>query len=87
MTMADHCATVIGVEIGPKNRDRRRKPDDDATLRRLAERYADGASVRDLVIETGWAYGTVYRRLSMAQVSGLVVLRPRGAHSTSRRAR
>ena len=84
MTMPDQCATVIGMDLGPspRNRDHRRKPDDDATLRRLAERYADGASVRDLVVETGWAYGTVHRRLSMAQVSGLVVLRPRGAHST-----
>ena len=70
------------VEFGPTNRDRRRKPDDDETLRRLAERYADGASVRDLMVVTGWCYGTVHRRLSMAKASGLVVLRPRGAHST-----
>lgn len=77
-------ATVCGMEIGPTNRDRRRKPDDEATLRRLAERYRAGASVRDLTTETGWCYGTVYRRLSMAQVAGLVVLRPRGGQSADR---
>lgn len=72
---------MIGMEIGPTNRDHRRKPDDEATLRRLAARYAEGATVRDLTRETGWCYGTVYRRLSMAQVSGLLVLRPRGYRS------
>lgn len=77
-------ATVCGMEIGPRNRDRRRKPDDEATLRKLAERYAAGRSVRELSVETGWCYGTVYRRLSMAQVSGLVVLRPRGGQSADR---
>jgi transposase len=77
--------TVIGMEIGPRNRDRRRKPEDEATLRALAERYREGLSVRELSVETGWCYGTVYRRLSMAQVSGLVVLRPRGGQSADRR--
>lgn len=78
-------ATVCGMEIGPRNRDRRRKPEDEATLRRLAERYRAGLSVRDLSVETGWCYGTVYRRLSMAQVDGLLVLRPRGGQSADRR--
>lgn len=73
------------MEIGPRNRDRRRKPEDEATLRRLAERYRAGLSVRDLSVETGWCYGTVYRRLSMAQVDGLLVLRPRGGQSADRR--
>lgn len=71
-------ATVCGMEIGVTNRDHRRKPEDEATLRRLAARYAEGLSVRQLTVETGWCYSTVYRRLSMAQVSGLLVLRPRG---------
>lgn len=85
--MTDLRATVCGMEIGPTNRDRRHKPEDPATLQRLAERYAAGASVRQLSTETGWCYGTVYRRLSMAQVAGLVVLRPRGGQSADRRAR
>lgn len=80
---ADHSATVIGMEIGPKIRDHRRKPDDEATLQRLAQRYQGGASVRDLARETGWAYATVHRRLSMAQVSGLLVMRPRGYRTPS----
>lgn len=78
MTNGDPSCYGGGMEIGPTNRDRRRKPEDEETLRSLAERYAEGLSVRQLMIETGWCYGTVYRRLSMAQVSGLVVLRPRG---------
>lgn len=81
--MADHCATVIGMEIGPTNRDRRRKPDDAETLKQLAARYRKGATVRQISTETGWAYGTVYRRLSMAQVAGLLVLRPRGYRTPS----
>jgi predicted transcriptional regulator len=72
------------MEIGPKIRDGRRKPEDDATLRRLADRYSEGLSIRDLCRETGWGYGTVHQRLSMAQVSGLVVLRPRGGISGPR---
>jgi DNA-directed RNA polymerase specialized sigma24 family protein len=66
------------MEIGPKVRDHRRKPTDEATLKDLAKRYAEGASIRQIAVATGWSYGTVYSRLSMAQVSGLVVLRPRG---------
>lgn len=77
-------ATVCGMEIGPKIRDHRRKPDDEATIKRLAERYNDGLSIRQIGVETGWSYGTVYQRLSMAQVSGLLVLRPRGGRSAAR---
>lgn len=66
------------MEIGPKIRDRRRKPDDDATIKDIAERYRAGASIRQIAVATGWAYGTVYHRLSLAQVAGLVVMRPRG---------
>jgi hypothetical protein len=80
---------VIGMTDLPvqPNRDRRRKPEDEATLRRLAERYTAGVSIRQLSDETGWAYATVYRRLSMAQVSGLLVLRPRGGVSGPRNGR
>lgn len=77
-------ATVIGVDMAPINRDRRRKPTDEATLRRLAERYNEGVTVRTLAAEIGWCYTTTYSRLSMAQVSGLVVLRPRGSRVTPR---
>ena len=63
------------------NRDRRRKPTDEATLQRLAARYASGVTIRQLSAEVGWCYGTVHRRLSMAQVAGLVVLRPRGGQT------
>lgn len=66
------------MEIGPKVRDHRRKPADEETLKALAKRYAEGASIRQIATATGWSYGTVYQRLSMAQVAGLVVLRPRG---------
>jgi transposase len=85
VTLTDLHATVIGMKIGPTSRTR--KPDDEATLQRLAARYAAGLSVRQLSAETGWSYGTVYHRLSMAQVAGLVVLRPRGGQSADRRAR
>jgi transposase len=72
------------MEISPPGRDRSRKPEDEATLRRLAARYAEGLSIRQIARENGWAYGTVYQRLSMAQVAGLVVLRPRGGVSGPR---
>lgn len=72
------------MEIGPKVRDHRAKPSDEDTLRSLAKRYREGASIRDLARETGWGYATVHSRLSMAQVSGLVVLRPRGGVVRSR---
>jgi transposase len=66
------------VEIGPTNRDHRRKPEDEATLRRLAASYRGGASIRTLCTETGWAYGTVHRRIAMAERAGLLTMRPRG---------
>ena len=75
---ADLCAMVVGMEISPTNRDHRRKPEDEKTLRDLAKKYAEGKSIRALAIETGWCYGTVHRRLALAQVAGMVVLRPRG---------
>ena len=79
-------ARVIGMEIGdaPERSQRIRRPADEATLQRLAARYAAGASIRDIGREYGWGYGTVYHRLSMAQVAGLVVLRPRGGVSGPR---
>jgi DNA-directed RNA polymerase specialized sigma24 family protein len=73
------------MEIGPRNPERRRRPSDEATVKRLAGRYNEGLSIRDIAREMGWSYGTVYQRLSMAQVSGLVVLRPRGGVSGPRR--
>lgn len=76
--MTDLHATVIGMEIGPENRDRRRKPDDDATLRELAAFYRAGKSIRQISAHTGWSYGVIQSRLVKAQASGLVVLRPRG---------
>jgi hypothetical protein len=65
-------------DLPQPNRDRRRKPDDEKTLRRLAEQYNAGASVRQLTSVTGWCYGTVHRRLHLAQVAGMITLRPRG---------
>lgn len=76
--MLDLHATVIGVEIGAKIRDHRARPADRATVERIAERYKAGASIRQLMIETGWSYGTVHSRLSMGAVEGLLVMRPRG---------
>jgi transposase len=74
------------MEIGPRVRDGRRKPSDEDTIKALAESYKAGASIRQLMVETGWSYGTVYQRLSMAQTSGLLVLRPRGGVVGRRRA-
>jgi hypothetical protein len=53
-------------------------PSDETTLRRLGERYAGGASIRTLMTETGWAYGTVHRRIVLAQSRGHCTMRPRG---------
>jgi hypothetical protein len=79
------------MEIGPTNRDRRHKPTDDRTIKDLAERYKAGASIRQLCAYTGWAYATVYARLKVAQVEGMIVMRPRGgvlkANRTPRQAR
>jgi hypothetical protein len=69
---------VIGMEIGPRVRDHRAKPADEETIKGLVSRYKAGASIRLLMIETGWSYGTVHSRLSMAQERGLLELRPRG---------
>ena len=66
------------MEIGPTNRDHRRKPDDADTLRSLAARYRAGVSIRTLCTETGWAYGTVHRRIHMAAEAGLLTVNPRG---------
>lgn len=64
------------MEITPTGR--RRVPDDAETIEALAKRYQEGLTVRQISAETGWAYGTVHRRLSMAEVEGLLVMRPRG---------
>lgn len=54
-------------------------PFTDAQLRELAASYAGGASIRALVTETGWAYGTVQRRLHIAVERGfLPAVRPKG---------
>lgn len=66
------------VEIAPRNRDHRRKPEDVETLRALAASYRAGASIRTLCTETGWAYGTMHRRIAMAEQAGMLVIRPRG---------
>lgn len=76
--MTDLHAMVAAMEIGPTNRDRKRKPVDDATLRELAAYYKAGQSIRQISVRTGWCYGVVQSRLSLAQVRGFVVLRPRG---------
>jgi predicted transcriptional regulator len=66
------------MEIGPKVRDRRRKPADDKTIKDLARRYSAGASIRQLSTHTGWAYATVHARIKAAAAAGLVTMRPRG---------
>lgn len=75
------------MEIAPRNRDRRRKPEDDKTLRRLAKRYDAGLSIRQLATETGWAYGTVHRRIKLAAAAGLIVVRRRGGITREQRER
>jgi hypothetical protein len=46
----------------------------DRVAARLAARYRDGRSIRDLMAETGRSYGAVYRLLGEAGVT----MRPRG---------
>ena len=71
---------ISRANLGGVIQPRRRPPAvDDAGLRDLAGRYAGGASMRTLVSDTGWAYGTVHRRLHLAIERGILPgVRPKG---------
>jgi hypothetical protein len=50
----------------------RQMPNDEAALRALAEKYRALGSIRALVSDTGYAYGTVQRNLRLAADAGYV---------------
>jgi hypothetical protein len=56
----------------------RRMPNDREALRALAEQYRAAGSIRALVSDTGYAYGTIQRNLKLAQLLGYCVVRPVG---------
>lgn len=56
----------------------RQMPTDDTSLQLLAEKYLRLGTIRALVSDTGYAYGTIQRNLQIAQARGFVQVNARG---------
>lgn len=56
----------------------RQMPNDDTSLQLLAAKYQLLGSIRALVSDTGYAYGTVQRNLQLASERGFVQVKPVG---------